>query len=279
MADAPAAGGGGGGNDLLFFVGMILIFFLVWVSGGGPNRPASFSGPYLNGANLPTTPGSSGTSGSPVTLVNDPLSAKATNENKEYVTLFASPASGQGVSLAGWKIASASSKVSVAIPYGTNLPRSGSVNTLAPITLSPGDQAIIVSGRSPVGSSFRENKCTGYLEERQDFTPALSQSCPTPYEEMQRFSDDTSEKCATYVRSISYCSSETPSGNPGSSCEEFVDERLNYNGCVDAHKNDPDFYKPTWRIYLGQDDELWKANTERIDLINASGTVVGSLSY
>ncbi|HYD93006.1 MAG TPA: hypothetical protein VEB18_00935 [Candidatus Paceibacterota bacterium] len=287
MAETPS---GGGGTDLMFFVGMMLLFFLVWIAGGGPSRPISLSGPLLTPIAIPgpggvtygtTTPGGSGISaGATVSITKDSTGAKSTDAKTEYLTIYVSPVADGPISTAGWRLVSRQTGESAAFPLGAEIPRSGSVNTLTPITLQPGDQAIIVSGRSPVGVSFKENLCTGYLEERQDFKPPLAQSCPTPYQEFQRYAEDESEKCAEYVRSIPYCATETnTSQSVGSSCRDFVDEYLNYNGCVRAHQNDSNFKGTTWRIYLGSGDDLWRSEREKIELIDASGNVLDSLSY
>lgn len=279
------------GSDLPFFFGMLLLFFLVWVASGGPNRPISFQGPYLGAI---TAPGTSATAyGDPsqygsvnvtigsgqkaVSLSRDATGPKGKTASTEYVILSAT---GSGsVSLAGWSLRSRETGQGAVLPAAAEVPSSGNVNTLAAVSLAPGQQAIVSSGRSPVGVSFRENLCTGYFEERQDFKPALPQSCPTPYQELTRFAQGYSEQCAAYIRSFAYCGTDSDERSPGGSCEAFAEEYLNYNGCVDAHAQDSNFAGTTWRIFLGSGDELWRNNRDVIDLIDANGTVVDSLSY
>ncbi len=294
MADAPKPSGGGG-TDLMFFFGMMLLFFLVWVAGGGPSRPLSFSGPYLGAITAPGTTAQSygdpsqfssingqisiGSALPAISFVKDASGAKSDDEESERVTIMVSGAASNSISTAGWKLRSKESGKTVNFPAGTELPQSGRVNSSGAITLRPGDQAIIVSGRSPVGASFRENMCTGYLEERQNFKPPLNQSCPTPYQELERFADDYSEQCASYVRSISYCTSHTNAKSVGGSCEDFVDEYLNYNGCVNAHRSDANFSLGTWRVFLGASSDLWDNQHDTIELLDAQGKIIDSLSY
>ncbi len=303
-------GGGGVGGDLFLFVGIFLLFFVIWVAGGGPNRPISFAGPYLRpisgpgqtaeaygdpsgyagfstgisiggfGANISSggtggtyAPGASGNA-SLVSLVPDPYGAKETDEDKEYLTLNAYGS----VPTAGWKLVSKKTGRGVPFPQAAELPQSGRVNVLSPITFEAGDTAIIVSGRSPIGISFKENKCTGYFEERQDFRPPLTQACPTAYQEYERFYDDEDERCLAYLRTIPYCASEA-SGSASASCEAFAQDYLNYNGCVDAHENDSDFEGRTWRLFLGQGSELWQKSGETVLLLDAEGKVVSEFSY
>lgn len=304
---SDGGGGSGVGGDFVFFLGILLVIFAVWVGSGGPDRPISFGGPFLrpitttgttaqsygDGSQYQPIQGTSwipsiGNSGSSnetstyrgmVTLSSDTSGAISTDEKKEYVVISVSYQSSP-VSTAGWKLVSTKTNTSASFPQGIEVARSGSVNNLAPITLAPGDQAIVTSGRSPVGMSFKENKCTGYLAERQTFTPSLSLSCPSAYQELSRFGDTDDAKCSTYTNSFSQCRTKSNSDtNVSGQCEDFIDEYINYNGCVDAHKNDPGFKSATWRIFLGASDELWAKNQETILLIDASGNTIDSLSY
>jgi hypothetical protein len=313
MADKPEVGGGRSvTSDLFMFLGIFLLFFLIWVAGGGPNRPLSFSGPYLrpitspgSGAEAygnPNYPGfttgitiggwgatiSSGGSGTTtfsggssslsrlVSLIPDSYGPKETDEDREYLTITASAE----VSTEGWKLVSQKTGKGAPIPEGAQVPRSGSVNILSPITLKAGESMIVVTGRSPVGVSFKENRCTGYFEERQDFRPPLTQSCPTSYEEYDRFYEDDDDECLSYLATIPYCSTDTDASSAiSSSCEDFAEEYLNYAGCVDAHEDDSDFSGRTWRVFLGKSDDLWRKDGETILLLDAGGKLVGSLSY
>jgi hypothetical protein len=307
MADKPESGGGSVWGDVFLFIGIFFLFFIIWVASGGPARPISFAGPYLRPITSPGTSAeaygnanavpafttgisiggwgaqvsSGGVSGSSASskfasLLPDPYGAKETNEDKEYVTVTAYG----NVSTAGWKLVSQKTGRGAPLPQGASIPQSGRVNVLAPIELSAGDTMIVVSGRSPVGVSFRENKCTGYFEERQDFRPPLTQACPTSYEEYDRFYEGDDDSCLSYLATIPYCSTDTDtSSNVSSSCEDFAEEYLNYAGCVDAHEDDSDFVSRTWRVYLGQSDELWRKDGETILLLDAENKVVSQLSY
>lgn len=292
----------------LVFVGIFGLFFILWLAGGGPDRPLSFAGPYLNpitGPGQTATPygdpsqygsvnstiglgpggvsisGGAGGASSYSTSVRfsrDLTGVSATDPKAEYVVLSLSSGAGKAVSTAGWKLIG--EEGSAGFPQGAEVPRSGRVNELAPITLRPGDTAIVVTGRSPIGLSFRENLCTGYLEENQDFRPALTLECPSAWQEYERYYDDDEEACRRFVQTAPYCSSETdvPSG-VSSSCERFTEEYLNYNGCVAAHGKDSDFASRTWRIFLGRSDELYPRSNGTIRLVDAEGKTIDSLEY
>ena len=296
-------------GELFGFIGILILIFVLWISTGGPSRPISFSGPYLNPikttgttaqpygdpskfssinsnitvgvSGVDVTAGTSAFSGE-IAFSSDYYGATQTNPEKEYVVITLSPGTTRTISTAGWKIISRESGNKGAFPQGAEIPRSGRVNTLAPLLLHAGDKIIIMTGRSPVGVSFRENKCTGYLEEHQDFHPSLSQNCPTPSEEFSRYyrGGDTDGTCATYINSIPYCATETSLyGTISSSCENFVEDHLNYNSCVDAHKNDADFKTNTWRVFLEKHSELWRASRETITLLDANNKVIDSIMY
>ncbi len=292
------------------YLAILGLFFVLWLVGGGPTNPISFSGPYLNPI---TGPGQTaqpygdasqygsvnGTIGvnpsgvsffgngsskdaSPhagsVTVSRNISGTSASDPKSEYVTIAYSSRSGTSLSTAGWKLVSPSGSAS--FPQGADVPQSGRVNTLTPITLAPGDQAIIVTGRSPIGISFRENQCTGYLEENQDFRPALTQSCPTAWEEYDRRFDGNDEVCRRFVQTVPYCSSETDlPDNASRACHAFAEEYLDYNGCVAAHRNEDRFRSSTWRIFLGKSEELWPRSNGTITLLDADGKVIDSLSY
>lgn len=295
--------------DFFTFLGILILLFVLWVSTGGPSRPISFSGPYLNpiqttgttaqpygdptkfsSLNQTITVGPRGVAvqdgASPlrevVSFSSDLTGTSQNDPEREYVVIRLSTQAKTGVSTTGWKLVSTSQRAGVVLPYGTETPRAGRVNPLTPIILRPGEEMIVSSGRSPVGVSFRENKCTGYFEEHQDFYPPLGQNCPTASQEFSRFynGDDAEGTCLAYIRSIPYCATETRlSTNVSSSCDDFVETYLNYNGCVNVHSADSDFSRPSWRVYLGADEELWRGNRETITLLDADNKVIDSITY
>ncbi|MGB4076397.1 MAG: hypothetical protein WBK28_01670 [Minisyncoccia bacterium] len=302
-------------GDLFFFLGILLLFFVVWLASGGPDRPISFAGPYLNpitttgttaqpygdpgawnpfSSNIsigPTGVGITNYGGSaqPSTRKGSAMLSRnlsgvsATDPEEEYVIISVSSFGGTSVSTAGWKLVNQQTNEGGLIPPGTKLPATGRVNELSPITLAPGEEMIVVTGRSPIGLSFRENKCVGYLEDRQDFSPPLSAQCPTPYQEFSQLydvrDDDEYEECEHYVRTLPYCALDTDVPNDlSNSCERFVEEVLSYNGCVALHDEDGDFAGYTWRVFLGEREELW-GRRGTILLLDAEDKVIDSLTY
>jgi hypothetical protein len=157
------------------------------------------------------------------------------------------------------------------------------VNAAQDIVLSPGERATVISGQSPIGASFRENKCIGYFSTFQKFSPTLPQNCPSPSDELASaygtgYIRDAA--CIDYVNKLSRCQVVlSPPVTISGACQSFVVKYLNYNGCVDAHKNDPDFLGNTWRIYLGRSSSMWRTKHELVKLLDVNGKTVDAFSY
>ena len=250
-------------------------------TGGDTFTPGSYSsgGSSLSGISFGPPSQYRGT----VTLSHYVSGAGSTNAQNEYLTLYLSSSARGPVAISGWAVVSSATGNGAQIPMGTEIPRSGTVAAIQPIVLNPGDTAILDSGRSPIGASFRENKCIGYFNQFQSFSPSLQNNCPSPTTELQNFYGPNyirDASCINYVNNLNRCQlALTPPQGLSSSCENFLQGYLNYNGCVNAHQNDLDFRSTTWRIYLGSDTSLWRTKNEVIKLVDASGNTVDAFSY
>jgi len=321
-------------SDGVFIVGFILFFFAAWVASGGPSKPISFAGPYItpitttgitqNGygeqvkgnVNIGAARSDLFSIQQAVTnLKNDVQDAKlfgtpspyrgmvtiswgnnfgATDPDQEYVTIKVSNNALPNIPISGWRLISVSDDRSGTIPQGQEL-LSRTSGATAPIVLHPDDVAIIVTGESPVGVSFRENECIGYYTQNKNFYPSLSQSCPDPRDDFDTFYTGNIYKdgdCQTFVSSVNRCDLPNESGaHLSSSCYAFIDKYLNYQGCVAAHRGDERFWGSTWRIYLGRTQikgnhtdtrrygELWKSSKEAIKLVDQNGKTVDLYTY
>lgn len=201
------------------------------------------------------------------------------NPDQEYITLQA--VGTHAVDITDWRIVSGASGDRVRIPHGAALPRSGRINDTDRIVLNPGEQAIIVTGESPLGVSFKENMCTGYLADRQTYTPNLSQRCPAATTEFDRFfSGNTLRDDVCYYRMQATPACTTPDDDGLSSrCRDLIDDHLTYNGCVATHRNSVYFSGTVWRIYLEERDEMWKSTRDAIKLLDANGKTVDLYTY
>jgi len=213
------------------------------------------------------------------------LTSGGTSSSKpeqEYVTISLNSRHVGKVLITGFKLESAITGQGTTIGEGVELPFAGQLNEDYPIFLSPGDKAIIVTGRSPMGYSFRLNICTGYFAQFQTYTPSLPRQCPTPRDEVDRYLGRVTDACYDYLGGISTCTmplQNIPLAYVDSECRNFATEKLNYKTCAETHKNDPTFYKKEWRIFLGRSEKLWKARRETIKLYDLNGKTVSTLTY
>jgi hypothetical protein len=209
--------------------------------------------------------------------------AGSADPKNEYIEISISQDAGMPVDLSEWTLSSDASGSSTRIPKGTEVPTSGIINAAQDIILPPGTRAIIVSGQSPIGASFRENKCIGYFSTFQNFYPPLPQTCPAPSTELASFYGAgyiRDAACIDYVNKLSRCQvALSPPVSASGVCQNFLVKYLNYNGCVDAHKNDADFKGDTWRIYLGRTSSMWRTRNEIVKLLDVNGKTVDAFSY
>ncbi len=212
-------------------------------------------------------------------------SGNATNADpkQEYVSIRVSGSLQSSITITGWTLQSSTNSLKVTIGSAAQIPALGDVNTNAPITLGSNSTVYVTTGFSPNGASFRTNECTGYFEQFQDFSPTLPMECPRPRDEMFLFPEKTAgnAECENFINSLRQCTltvTEIP-GKIGSSCQDFILNNLSYNGCILKHKNDPNFYRDEWRVFLNRNQELWSNSHDRILLLDENGKLVSAVSY
>ncbi len=303
-------------RDLLIVILLLSALGLAWYYAGGPGNSLARSSPFLTlpgyGTGTPAyivpsvqyTPpkpiGSSQSQSNNPSFTNylgtfnetaSPYAKYVTLERgvadsgyqDEYVVIRIAYDAPQKITVTGWRLESTATNLGTTLPLGSPLPFLGSVNATGPVSMGAGESAYVVTSRSPVGTSFRTNMCTGYFEQYQNFKPALRLECPSPDDEANRVlaTGNYNDDCYNVVRSISRCtlSTATIPYSAGSQCQSLVQDTLTYNGCINAHKSDPKFYKDVWYLYLNRDQELWANRSERIRLVDETGKVVSAISY
>ena len=187
------------------------------------------------------------------------------------------------------------------IPFGARIYKRGRVNQDEAIVLEPRERAYVLTDESPLGISFHETKCTGYLAEFQDFIPSLTRNCPRPLDELELFGsvDFDNDACYEFVEDVRTC--EMPDEDEvdefrfveksededeedeivelSRGCKRFIRDNLDYSGCVNNHQFDPFFDQGEWYIYLEREDHLWRSEREIIRLIDREGRTVDVLEY
>lgn len=212
-------------------------------------------------------------------------SARNSDPSQEYVTIKTSRSLSDRITISDWRLESSVTLAGSALGSASYLPFSGQVNTESPVAIGPNTTVYVTTGRAPIGVSFRTNTCTGYFEQFQDFQPRLKLECPFPEDEfvaaLERDAFIPNAACIDYVDDLNRCIfniNNVPQGI-GGACQNFALNDLTYNGCVSLHKNDAEFYKSEWRMYLDRDQELWRSKNERIRLLDENGKVIDVISY
>ncbi len=277
-------------KDLFIVLGILILIFLVWIFTGGPSKPSSKSGPFtifpIEGPQLirsqndtSNAPDKNTSSHKNEASLSTTRSIRESDVQKEYLEIRASSKNTGTVNISNWSLENQDG-TKVKFGQATFLYTLGEINTEQEIFLNPGEKALVITGQSPLGISFKTNKCMGYLAEMQDFYPKLQTKCPHPIDDEVLpasidnqcidYIDKEFELCKTYIALQS-----TISGN----CREYINERINYNGCVRWHKNNSDFYQPEYRIYLKKNSELWDDEHGKIILYDENGSIIDWISY
>lgn len=158
----------------------------------------------------------------------------------------------------------------------SELPIAGQPTQEVPVTLQSGAYAIIETGRSPIGISFRVNKCTGYFGQFLSFSPKLPRECPSAaYEAPAQIQNS----CPIYLGSIPKCAtvyhgSPIAPADATAECKVFAQTELSYNSCTARHAHESGFKNNEWRIYLGLDAPVWQ-NSSEIRLYAPDKTLLG----
>ncbi len=299
---------GGAAGDLMFFIFFIIVLGIVWALTGGPERSISTSGPFLSppfgersSDGIPSVDiPDQGTRDNPLNAFTNPFAgltekkspyasairlsagrARSAGADEEYVRIESTDDLAAPVNISSWKLVSSETQYEATLGEASPLPYSGRVNDQYVVMLPAESTVYVVTGRSPIGTSFRTNVCTGYFTQFQDFEPGLDKKCPLAEDELAERGLAVSEECKAYVEDINRCTLTTGTvpGNLGEVCRDFILNDLTYAGCVARHQDEPGFYNNEWRLYLNRTSELWKNANERIRLVDESGLLIDSVSY
>ena len=199
--------------------------------------------------------------------------------DNEYVEIYASEKNTDKVLISGFELRSGITGRGAFIGKGTYLPSFGVINKEEPIFLKPGEKAYVITGTSPVGYSFKVNKCSGYWSQFQQFTPPISTSCPGLKNEKLPDPPNTfSDACVDYIDSFQNCRIrvDNPTKKVEPECVSFIDQHTGYTYCASKYSSDADFYKNEWRVYLNR---LWKSRREMVKLLDQNGKIIDIKTY
>lgn len=158
--------------------------------------------------------------------------------NKSYIKIDFSSLNKSALKVTGLSIRDMFGKSSL-ILGASNLPYQGRINEESNVIIEPDSVVYIIEGHSPIGVSFRINKCIDHLARYQNFYPPLL----FDVDGEQALLGDT------------------------------------YNNCIDSHKDDLDFYSNDWRIYLKDKAKIWSDTGGLIRLMDRRGRSLASMFY
>ena len=299
-------------KKVLFVVLLIIALVVVWsVFRSFRSAPSGESSPGLSQTNFLTALSQQVTSGIPAPNTTSPAevsleelgefspvagmvaiekkdldSIKSGERADEYIVLRARETNAEPINISNWSLQSMVSDVWIGLPQGVERYVAGEVNELQDISLRPGERAIVATTHSPVGVSFRTNRCSGFLESTQDFEPPLRTDCidpralmPPTVENLKTYGPE----CVQFAENFDRCTYVTPKtrgyAQLSPACREYLRPRLTYNYCVGLYENEPGFFSGEWRIFLNQDAPLWRENYEVIRLLDERNRTVDVLTY
>lgn len=212
---------------------------------------------------------------------------RQSDPSKEYLTISTNLEKTETVKITGWYLKSEKTGYYAVIGKAALLPFPFT-KVESDVVLQQKDRVYVVKGFSPIGISFRTNKCTGFFEENRKFTPRLPLQCPRPStENLPTFSKDydREDECIALIRRIPRCTTkgneyirDLPDTVTGS-CKTYIRTQINYNSCVANHFDDTDFPGNEYRVYLNKFGPLWREKDERINLHDQNGLIVDSISF
>lgn len=185
------------------------------------------------------------------------------------------------------------------IPQATLFISPSGYNVLQNVVLQSGEQAVVTTGQMGSQSpykiiSFKENICSGFLEDMDEytFTPPLTNNCPRPADEpgvnnlgtecrkfVERMPSCHTPKFDTRDRNGDICYNCVDDIPLSSSCVAFIKSHFNYNSCIAYHEKDSNFSGQTWRVFLGKGWEMWAKEYETIGLFDQLGRLVDERTY
>lgn len=200
-----------------------------------------------------------------------------TNFNKDRLVL--KNISKNTIDVSNWKIIS--SKINFSIPKAAeDIPPNLIVN-LKNISLKPRERLIIYNQSSPLGFSFKINKCLRYLNYNlKDYLKNYFFPCDRLSKDKlieYRFKYRLNNKCLEILEKIS-CSGPKPKDWEkiinNSPCYNFFENYYTYRGCYENKKGDPDFYLKEWLIFFPTYDTLTNKRYEEIKLYDQDNLLV-----
>lgn len=190
------------------------------------------------------------------------------------ISLTSYTSGGGPIDVTGWLVKANRGSEYVAQAVGVYDPLSLSAE--GDIYLGNGDVLYLYSNASAISRNLRLNKCIGYVENINHFTPSLPRSCP--WIERSEVGSFTGA-CQDYALSLGGCA--LPVANPpvpetDYACRSFLDT-INYKGCFDRHRSDSDFLSHEWWAWTNS--QILDARHDTVLLFDKNSLLVDEYSY
>lgn len=289
------------GGIIFLFVGAFIVYG-IWSQVGsfkfstptlGPSvqqQPAA-QPPYQY--SQPTAQPSSATpqaSGTPVSSRQSPYAGKiqvswnrySDNVNYEYVTIQNNDYAAKApIPVTGWRI---ENEHGTGYAIGGASPIPGINDAAERIILPYLGTVYVHTGTHNGGLSFRENACTGYLNETDTFYPALLYMCPAIPSRQELRDRGLNDACINFIQGKSSCRAVNIVPYPksvevGSACIEYIQETFNYAGCVRIHRAEAIFFRDQWHVYFNRTEKLFSSTYARLIIKDENGKIVQELTY
>ena len=200
--------------------------------------------------------------------------------DQEYLAL--SVREGRNIDITGWTLLNYSNRVGYKIPQGITTNHPIKREPFENILVTSGDVVIVNSGDSPIGKSFRVNKCSGYSQQHLTFYPGIKEKCPSALDILEdstevSFSDS---RCFEYIRNINRC--EDPTDVPTSlsnNCESFIRNNLSETSCIENFETDSNFLLKEYRVFLSKSSTVWSKGRGAIFLLDKQENLVDVFEY
>lgn len=202
--------------------------------------------------------------------------------SNEYFILLVSNRIDEPITITGWKVFDFKKRVAYEIPKGVDILDPGGTNTQVPIQVLAGDSVVVNSGHSPIGFSFKVNKCTGFRTQFKRFSPSIKTACPRATQTLYEYGEVpyTDDRCFEIVNSLGTCRAATaiPAG-VSKECTTLLSSEITEGGCVNRYRNDSNFYTKNWRVYLESNEKLWYGIHNALYLLDQEDRIVATYIY
>lgn len=265
-------------NDIGWAILILFVIAIIWITAGSGAFKTP-QGPQISQPQESQIADSEKEEKPAVVILSGGSAGWSDDPNREYIEIQAPSGNKKAVNITGWRLKNKKGETHL-LPSAAKLAYSARVNPQENILLEPGQKAVIISGKSPIGANFLLNACIGYFNQQNEFYPNIYQNCPYPKDEPG--AENQKDDCVLYLRNLSSCRAPEDGSLPlwlDNDCREFIARRINYAGCVETHRNDPNFFGSEWRVYLERNEKIWSNVSETVELFDQNSNLVSKISY